>query len=178
MTTPRLPTRPARAPLALLSALVVSLVGIHSAAAGVGVGDRAAEFRNVKTADGERVALRALRGKVVVVTFGASWCDPCKRELPALEQLASRFAARDADVAVIAVNVDEDRGDGRRFMSRFDFEHVRPAFDPNRATAGRYGPPTMPSTYVIDQNGLVRAVHRGYRPGDEAKVRRAVQELL
>lgn len=170
-----------RSPLlsASFAALVaISLGGMARAAADVGVGDRATEFRRVHDDGGDAIELRKHRGEVVVVTFGASWCAPCKRELPALERLAGRYAARGADVTFFAVNIDRDRATGRRFMSEFDFEHVTAAFDPNMATARLYDPPAMPSTYIIDQRGLVRVVHEGYRPGDERKIREAVDNLL
>jgi thiol-disulfide isomerase/thioredoxin len=178
MTAPRRSRPILRIALALAAATAVAAAGVSAAVADVSVGDRATEFRSVSDAKGQAVTLRAHRGKVVVVSFGASWCAPCRRELPALEQLAARYASRGADVQIIAVNVDRDRGAGRRFMREFNFEHVRVAFDPNMATARLYDPPAMPSTYIIDKRGLVRAVHEGYRPGDEAKIRRAVDKLL
>ncbi len=179
MTTSPRPSFPrARAALAVLSLLAVTTAGIATAAADVGVGDRAAEFRRVSDENGQAVTLGAHRGKVVVVTFGASWCAPCRRELPALEKVAAHYASRDADVAFIAINIDRDRATGVRFMNEFDFEHVQAAFDPNSATARLYAPPAMPSTYIIGKRGLVRVVHEGYRPGDEKTIRQAVDRLL
>jgi cytochrome c biogenesis protein CcmG, thiol:disulfide interchange protein DsbE len=177
MTASRRPHR-ASAALAIACLFAVTFGSLPTALANVSVGDRAAAFRGVQDASGANVTLAAHRGKVVVVTFGASWCAPCRRELPALERLAARYAAQGADVQIIAVNIDRDRATGRRFMSEFGFEHVQAVFDPNSATARLYDPPAMPSTYIIDKRGLVRAIHEGYRPGDENKIRQAVDRLL
>ncbi len=164
--------------VAATSAVVALALFAPPAAAEVSVGDRATEFRQVQDGDGDAVSLREQRGDVVVVTFGASWCAPCEAELPALESLASHYAERDADVAFFAVNVDRELAKGRAFMNGFDFEHVEPVFDPRSATARLYAPPAMPSTYIIDQRGLVRVVHQGYERGDERRIRRAVDSLL
>ena len=64
------------------------------ALAGVKQGDRAAEFVSVVDASGKAVSLKAYKDKVVVITFGASWCEPCKKELPAYEKLAQKYQKR------------------------------------------------------------------------------------
>src|ERR1041385_4024681 len=86
------------------------------AVAGVKKGDRAAEFVQVLDAAGKPVSLRSLVDSIVVVTFGASWCGPCKKELPALEKLAQRYQQRRARVVFLAVNVDSDLGKGKKFI--------------------------------------------------------------
>src|SRR5262245_58309663 len=72
-------------------------------------GDRAADFVQVVDAAGKRVSLKSFRDQVVVVTFGASWCEPCKRELPAMEKLARRYEQRRAPVVFLAVNIDNEK---------------------------------------------------------------------
>lgn len=163
-----------------LPALALGALGLAAgeARADVGVGDRAVEFRQVVDEDGEGASLREERGAIVVVTFGASWCDPCEKELPAFEDLAEHYAEAGADVTFFAVNVDSELSTGRAFMDQFDFEHADALFDPNRATVRLYAPPAMPSTFIIDSRGLVRVVHEGYRPGDEDELREAVDQLL
>jgi peroxiredoxin len=165
---------------ALLPILIVAglLVVSAPAAAGVKEGQRAPEFIGVKTNSGKKARLKELRGKVVVISFGASWCKPCKKELPALEKLAARFRKMRANVVFVVVNTDEEEEDGRDFLAGFKLRCVRTAFDPGQQTVGIYDPKPQPSTYILDQNGIVRHVHGGYHDGDENKIAAVVDKLL
>jgi thiol-disulfide isomerase/thioredoxin len=157
--------------LALLLASTTS-----AAAGGVGAGDRAAEFAGVKDSSGKPLSLRALRGKVVVLTFGASWCKPCKKELPAYDKLAAQHKS-DQGVVFVAINIDSERANADKFLAETGVKNLVVGFDPGSATVEKYQPGTMPTTYVIDGNGIVRDVHAGYEKGDEAKIARAVAKL-
>lgn len=130
-------------------------------------GDRAAELTAVVTKKGKKLRLKKHRKSVVVITFGASWCKPCKNELPALEKLAKKYAGK--NVVFIAVNIDEERAKGERFMREAGLRRVLQAFDSRKAAVKTYDPPTMPTTYVIRQ-GIVRHMHEGYRGGDDKKL--------
>lgn len=134
--------------------------------AGVKQGDRAAEFVAVVDASGKALSLKALKDKVVVVTFGASWCEPCKKELPAYEKLAQKYQKSGAAVVFIAVNIDSDLAKGRKFISQAGLRAVRAAYDKQKSTVESYDPPKMPSTFVI-RRGIVKHVHAGYAAGDE-----------
>lgn len=158
------------AAVALLGLLVVP------ASADVRKGDRASEFRGVKDARGKTVTLKAYRGKWVVVTFGASWCKPCKAELPAYEKLARKLAKK--DVVFIAVNIDKDTSKGKAFMKQAGLKKMRAAYDPRGATADIYSPPTMPTTYIVDPRGLVRDLHQGFRSGDDDDLARTLAKLM
>jgi thiol-disulfide isomerase/thioredoxin len=146
------------------------------ARAGVGEGQRAVEFRTVVDEAGRNLRLAQFRGKVVVLTFGASWCVPCKKELPALEQLARAYQGK--QVAFVAVNIDTDRGKGRAFMKKAGLRVVQRAFDPSGGTIELYDPPKMPTTFVIGPRGIVHLVHGGYQAGDEQKLARMIDRLL
>jgi thiol-disulfide isomerase/thioredoxin len=163
----------------LLALGVVAALALPDAAqAGIGKGDRAIELVNAKDARGRKVKLRSYRGKWVVITFGASWCKPCKEELPAWEKLAKAYRAAGKPVTFIAVNIDEDGAAGRAFVAKAKLAAMLAAYDPSRASADAYDPPTMPTTYVIDPNGLVRVRHEGYRKGDDGKLRSALDGLI
>ena len=100
-----------------------------------------------------KLTLSSLRGKTVVLNFWASWCDPCKREAPALEKLWQDY--RGKDVVVLGVDSNDAAGDARRFVTahRITYPVVS---DPNGlVAANRYGIAGLPVTYVIDPRGHV-----------------------
>ena len=164
-----------------LKAVFVALIGATflllapDAQAGVGVGDRAPEFVAVKNMRGRRMKLRKFRKNIVVLTFGASWCKPCKKELPAISKLADQFRR----VRFIAINIDKNSAKGRAFVRKYvRSKRVRTGLDPNGSTVTLYEPPTMPSTYIIGKYGIIRHRHRGYRSGDEKQLAKKLRNML
>jgi thiol-disulfide isomerase/thioredoxin len=159
----------------LLAALVLGvMIGVVSDARAAAVGERAPSF-SLPSLGGGSVSLSSLRGKVVFIDFWASWCEPCKKEMPILERLYQRYKGK--GVELIAINIDKDRANAARFLSG-----VRTSFptllDPSSGVAGQYDPPKMPSSYVVDKRGLIRYVNSGFEPGDEAKFARELDDLL
>jgi peroxiredoxin len=136
-------------------------------------GDRAIDFQ--KTAVGGRVVkLSALRGKVVLVDFWASWCEPCKKELPLLSGLVPRL--RSHGVEIIAVNIDDDRGHAEQFVKEHHLS-LTVVEDSDKRIVGEYGPPKMPTSFVVDKKGVVRAVNAGFEEGDQAKLEKQLEKL-
>lgn len=145
-----------RAVVALGFALALgTLDGV--ALAGQQLGKPAAEIALPDAAQ-KTVRLSELRGKVVLVDFWASWCEPCRRSFPVFESLSQRYAAR--GVTVIGVSVDDEAANCQRFV-----RELRPTFpvvhDASHQIAERWAPQSMPTTYVIDRNGSVAAVLTG-----------------
>lgn len=164
--------------LAACAALSISLlVNTTPAWAKVNKGDRAAEFVAVKDQSGRKVKLKSFRNKnVVVLTFGASWCKPCKNELPAWDKLAARY--KNKGVVFLAVNIDKELDKGKSFVAEAKLQSMRALYEPEGTTVEAFDPPTMPTTYVIDTSGIVRAVHAGYRAGDESKLAAELDRLI
>lgn len=100
--------------------------------------------------DGGRFKLADQRGKIVVFSFWASWCSPCRKELPALSTLAPQYK----DVVFVAINVDKERGPAEKFLSAVNF-NLPIAFDPDAMTMGQFSVMSMPTMYVIDRKGNV-----------------------
>lgn len=137
---------------------------------------------------GQAVDLQALRGKVVIVTFWASWCAPCRKELPVLGQFQT-LVGRDA-LEVIAVNFKEPRADFQSIVRGNRGLGLTWVHDARGTTSAAYGINTLPHMFMLDHAGRVAHVHRGYNeaalPGiiqnvlsllpDEVKARPAVQE--
>jgi thiol-disulfide isomerase/thioredoxin len=170
MMSTHLRTWRARAALGLLFALLLT-----GAAGALQQGDRAPALDG-KRLDGQgRLSLEKLRGKVVYLDFWASWCKPCAVSLPALDQLRKEFPAE--DFVVLAVNVDSDPAVARTFLSRRPVGYPSVA-DPEGQIPVRFGVETMPTSFLIDRNGVIRRVHRGFRASDVPELRAAIQELV
>ncbi len=125
--------------------------------------------------NGKPLRLDSYRGKVVLLDLWASWCLPCKDELPALDALASRWRAR--GVEIVAVSLDEDRAAAEAFLRTRKRWELTLAHDPAGAVADRLQPPKMPTSYVIDRAGVVRHVNAGYQPGDIERLEAVLRDL-
>ena len=124
---------------------------------------------------GKPIAAKDLAGKVVIIDFWASWCAPCKQELPALEALYKKYKAQ--GLVVIGVSVDNELANATALAKSLKLSFPS-THDAKHAVADQFDPPRMPSSYVIDQKGIVRHVHEGFRAGDEAAIEREIRTLL
>jgi thiol-disulfide isomerase/thioredoxin len=118
-------------------------------------------------------SLAAHSGKVVVVDFWATWCEPCKASFPAYQKLVQQMSG---ELVVVAISQDDDAKGIPAFLSETGAKFPV-VWDDGKAVARSYDPPTMPTAYVVDKSGIVRFVHVGYRAGDEATLEREVRSL-
>lgn len=154
--------------------LVTVSLSLVATAGALETGTRAPAIQGTDLA-GNALSSAALRGKVVVLDFWASWCDPCREAMPALERLHQRY--RERGVVVLGVSVDRSASNAQRFLQRTPVS-FRVMHDDGQSIARRYRPETMPSTYVIDRGGVLRHVQAGYHEGDEQAIERAVRAAL
>jgi thiol-disulfide isomerase/thioredoxin len=125
--------------------------------------------------DAQQVSLEQYKGKVVYLDFWASWCSPCLKSFPFMDELQAEYG--DDGFVVIAVNLDENSKDAREFMenTQVNFFVGR---DEQGVLATSYGVKTMPSSYLIGRDGLIKEIHRGFRSSDKEKIRLLVSSLL
>jgi len=124
--------------------------------------------------------LKAAQGKVVILDFWGTFCEPCKKSFPKYQEIVDQFPG---DVAVIAVSVDEPDNVKKEQLTAFAKEnHAKFSivWDKDHAGAEKYGMRslTMPSSFVIDKAGVVRHLHVGFKDGEEAKIAEEVKALV
>lgn len=126
-------------------------------------------------ADGTMTGLRDLRGKVVLVDFWASWCAPCRESLPQLDAWQRELGTR--GFSVLAVNVDTERRKALAFLRQNPVSYPV-VYDPEGFWPEQYAVKGMPSGFLVDREGQVRAVHHGYKAKDLPRIRREIEALL
>lgn len=125
--------------------------------------------------DDKSISLAKLKGKVVFLDFWASWCDPCRKSFPWMNDMLSRYDRK--DFTIIAVNLDSSRKDAAKFLDKVpaDFDI---AYDPDGVVATKYNLKAMPSSYLIDKKGQLVFAHKGYREGDAGEIEEKIRQLL
>lgn len=166
-----------KSPSPTLTALVLSLSLIATVAfagGGASVGRPAPPIAG-KDLNGKPVNLASLRGNVVIVDFWASWCKPCKDEMPVLQRLHAKYGKH--GLSVVGVSVDEEAGNAKAFAKKLKvtFPSIH---DGDHAIAESYKPKKMPTSVIVDRKGVVRFVHAGFRPEDARKIEQEVRSLL
>ncbi|MBA4175558.1 MAG: TlpA family protein disulfide reductase [Leptothrix sp. (in: Bacteria)] len=129
----------------------------------------------LKTAEGRNLRLQEQRGQVVLINFWASWCGPCLQEMPHLNRLHERYAS--SGFRLLGVNVDDNPRLAAQVAQRLGVKFTV-LLDTDKAVVKRYDLGSMPGTVLIDRDGRVRYLHRGYRDGMEADYERQIRELV
>jgi thiol-disulfide isomerase/thioredoxin len=168
--------RATRNPVRLIArtALAVATVMLAAVASALGVGEAALPFA-LATAAGETIALDKLKGRVVYVDFWASWCGPCRRSFPWMNEMQQKYGA--AGFTVVGVNVDKRRPDAEKFLQQTPATFTI-VYDPAGKTPEAYGVKGMPSSYLVDASGKVVAVESGFRDEQKAEFEARIKTLL
>jgi thiol-disulfide isomerase/thioredoxin len=159
--------------MARLFALTALFALVGTARAEIKPGDHARDFEQ-KTPSGATLKLSSLRGKVVLLDFWATWCEPCKKELPLLAKMAPKL--REKGVEIVTVNIDEHKENAEAFLRDHGLS-LTVVLDQGQSIIKEYEPPKMPTSFLIDRAGVVRAVNAGFEPGDEAKLEQQLVSL-
>ena len=157
-----------------LIALVFGVFAASSLAAGGMEGQPAPDFA-LKSSTGENMRLSEYRGDVVMINFWATWCGPCRQEMPLLDELYSRYQR--VGFNLLGVNIDDDSG---RAMDMIEDLGVNfpVLFDARKEVSELYDVSAMPVTVIVDREGTVRYVHHGYKPGYEDMYLDQIRSLL
>src|SRR5690348_10172172 len=116
--------------------------------------------------NGKAIDLSAYKGQVVMINFWATWCGPCRQEMPLLEDIYKKY--KPMGFTMLAVNVEPNTKDADAWLAKLKKPVTFPiAYDVDSKVSKLYKVETMPSTVIVDRKGNVRALHRGYKAGDE-----------
>ena len=156
--------------------LAVAALAVVSSGAGAAVTPSAgAPDFTLPSLDGPNLRLQEQRGRVVMINFWATWCGPCRVEMPHLSKLYEKY--RGSGFTVLAVNIDEDPHKAASLAKQLGMRFPV-LLDTEKKVSRLYDLSTMPSTVLVDRDGRVRFVHRGYREGYEETYDKQIRELL
>jgi peroxiredoxin len=149
-------------------------LGLPAAQASIAPSALAPDF-TLKSLEGSNLRLKEQRGKVVLVNFWATWCAPCREEMPQLNKLFEKYRA--SGFNLLGVNVDEDSRNAAGIAGQLGVKFPV-LLDSDKAVSKAYELSAMPSTMLIDRDGKLRFLHRGYRPGYELEYDKQIRNLL
>ena len=129
----------------------------------------------VETLSGKQLDVASYRGRVLLLDVWASWCVPCKQELPMLDAMAKRLKGH--GVEILAVSVDQQRANVEKFMHSRGRWELTVAHDPAGVIAERLQPDKMPTSYIVDRAGIVRYVNAGFVPEDAPTIEKRLLEV-
>ena len=129
----------------------------------------------LRSMTGPNLRLQEQRGRVVLINFWATWCGPCQQEMPQLNKLYDKYHA--AGFVLLGVNVDDDAKHATAVATKLGL-HFPVLMDSDKTVSKLYNLATMPSTVLIDRDGKVRYIHKGYLAGVEDIYDKQIRELL
>ena len=158
-----------------LALIALTSLAISTAANATEIGEPAPLFTLPTLKQAQPTALSAFAGKVVYVDFWASWCAPCRTSFPLLNKLHQELKAQGFEV--VAVNLDEDKTKAEQFLAEFQvgFTVLR---DETGEWADRYVVESMPTSFIVDRQGVVRHIHHGFTGTDIGELQQTISRLL
>ena len=157
-----------------LLGLIFSVLAATSLASSGLVGQLAPDFV-LKSASGDNLRLSEFRGDVVMINFWATWCGPCRQEMPLLDELYSQYQR--VGFNLLGVNIDDDSGKAMNMIAELGVSFPV-LFDTHKEVSKLYAVDAMPVTILVDRDGMVRHVHHGYKPGYEQDYLNEIRSLL
>jgi peroxiredoxin len=161
--------------LALAAALCAISAFSTGAGAGAGAPSGPAPTFALPARDGSTISLAQFKGQVVMINFWASWCGPCRQEMPLLDSIYRKYGK--LGFTLIGVNVEPDKAAAEAWLKQTPVTFPV-LFDSKSAVSQLYSVSGMPTTVFIDRKGNVRSVHISYNPGDESGYLDQVRTLI
>jgi len=152
----------------LISSLVLCLLvsfSVHAAS------DASIIFKT----DHGNIKLSEYKGQVIYLDFWASWCIPCRKSFPWMNDMQKRYG--DKGFKVIAVNLDQEHKEAKAFLDKIP-AHFTVAYDPEGISAKAYKVKGMPSSYLIDRTGKITSSHVGFREKENQAMEQKIKQLL
>lgn len=157
-----------------VTVLTAACVSLTAAASAKDAGAPAKDF-TLETNVGKNIRLSELRGQVVMLNFWASWCGPCRQEMPLLDDLYKKYSP--AGFTLLGINVEADPKEADALLK--DVPVSFPIlYDKTSKVSEAYKVNAMPSSVLIDCDGNMSYLHKGYKPGDEKEYKKRVKDLL
>jgi peroxiredoxin len=163
-----------KSPIIFSILIAFSSLMLSSTASAVKIRQAAPDF-TLASNTGSNIRLKDLRGKVVMINFWATWCAPCRKELPLLNDLYNKYKSK--GFVLLGVNIDEHSKLAKKMITELKI-NFPVLFDSSQKTSESYDLQAMPSTFIVDKNGIIRFSHYGYKSGYEKKYERDVKSLL
>ena len=154
---------------------MAAAVVMATSAVSAGLKQASAPDFTLKSHAGENLRLSEYRGEVVLINFWASWCGPCRQEMPVLSELHDKYHA--LGFTVLGVNVEADSSKARKLLQELPVSFPV-VFDNDSVVSKQYDVVAMPSTVLVDRDGNMRYLHKGYKPGLEAVYQQQVRDLI
>ena len=124
---------------------------------------------------GKPVKLSGLKGQVVMINFWATWCGPCRQEMPLHDSIYKQY--KDKNFTLLGVNVEPDPKAANDWLKKTPVSFPV-LYDVKSDVSNLYKVAGMPSTVFVDRKGNVRVIHRGYKPGDENEYMNNIRMLM
>ncbi|HEU4627222.1 MAG TPA: TlpA disulfide reductase family protein [Steroidobacteraceae bacterium] len=124
---------------------------------------------------GKTVNLAQFKGQVVMINFWATWCGPCRQEMPLLESIYKKY--HKMGFTLLGVNVEPDAKPAEEYLKAIPVSFPI-LFDTKSEVSKMYEVSGMPSTIIVDRKGNVRVIHHGYKPGDENEYQDSIRKLV
>jgi peroxiredoxin len=137
-------------------------------------GNTAPNF-TLKSRSGENLKLSEFRGEVVMINFWASWCGPCRQEMPELESLYQRY--KPMGFTLLGINVDDQIKNADKMLKQIPVSFPV-LYDSEHKVSDLYKVAAMPTTILLDRNGTIHDIHLGYQPGMEKLYQEQIEALL
>jgi thiol-disulfide isomerase/thioredoxin len=147
---------------ALILVVLISTVACSGSpgSGGIPARNQSAPDFQLKTLNGEEVSLSSLRGKPVLVNFWATWCGPCRSEMPLLQEIYEDLEWSERGLVIIAVNLSESKTTVQKFMEGNNYSFMV-LFDMSGSVGMLYNTQYIPMTYFIDKDGIIKDIKIG-----------------